>query len=526
MSPRPAFLQAGFFVATSRLLPTHSAEISIMTAEARKMGRNLSLITLNKGIQLVGGALWAVIVPRWMGPEQYGRFALAMSTSLLLWWVGDLGGLEVFGRFIPPLQEKNPDAAHELFGQAFILRVLIALSLIPLMLLLGPMIAPWLKGWPAALIGMSAGLHIISWTSFHLLYARKEMGKWAMELSWRLLTQLPLVLLAGRWSLTAQMTAYTLNEVIYLSLALWWTRDWFSWQALKPHLAFLKPYLRMGLGFWATNVGLILLFRTGTLMVQVLTGQSAQVSFYDLALTVFFLIFTIIDQLIRSFLPTVTEFHEGGQQERVGRWLQVLTQWGAALAVVAVIGVQYTADWILPFILGGDYVEAATVLRVMLLSLPALVLVGVGTVAAAVHQSPRVKLLAIAMGAIVFWTSALFITPRYGAVGTAWALTAGLNVYALLLFAQVRRALHLPWGKLIGLFLLATPLLLVRDYVTPNFLTALAASAGAAMLYFGFALGLRLISHDFLRMLGPMLPGGGARRSGRKSGEPGGDSDH
>ncbi len=478
-----------------------------MTVEARKMGRNLSLITINKVIQLMGGALWAIVVPRWMGPERYGQFALAMSLSLLLWWVGDLGGLEVFGRHIPPLSRNDPDAARELFGQAFILRVLIAFSLIPLMLVAGPMIAPWLKGWPSFLIAVSAGLHIISWSSFHLLYARKEMGKWAMELSWRLMTQLPLVLLAGKWSLTAQMTAYAANEVIYLALALWWTRDWFSWRALKPHLSFLKPYLRMGLGFWATNVGLILLFRTGTLMVQLLTGQSAQVSFYDLALTVFFLIFTIIDQLIRSFLPTVTEFHEGGQQDRVGRWLQVLTQWGAALAVIAVIAVQYTADWILPFILGGDYVEAATVLRVMLLSLPALVLVGVGTVAAAVHQRPRVKLAAILVGSLVFWGSALVVTPRYGAVGAAWALTVGLNVYALLLFAQVRHALRLPWRKLIGLFLLAIPFLLARNFVTPNFLVALASSVGAAALYLGGAIALRLISRDFVQMLLPLLSG-------------------
>jgi PST family polysaccharide transporter len=478
-----------------------------MTVEARKMGRNLSLITINKVIQLAGGAMWAVIVPRWMGPEQYGRFALAMSISLLLWWVGDLGGLEVFGRHIPPLQEKDPASARKLFGQAFILRLLIAFSLIPLMLIAGPLIAPWLKGWPAALIAISAGLHIISWSSYHLLYARKEMGKWATELSWRLMTQLPLVILAGKWNLTAQMAAFTLNEVIYLAIALWWTRDWFSWRALKPDLGFLKPYLRMGLGFWATNVGLILLFRTGTLMVQVLTGQSAQVSFYDLALTVFFLIFTIIDQLIRSFLPTVTEFHEDGQGERVSRWLKVLTEWGAALSIIAVIAVQYTADWILPFILGGDYLEAATVLRIMLLSLPALVLVGVGTVAAAVHQSPRVKLIAILVGAVVFWGSALVITPRYGAVGTAWALTAGLNVYALLLFAQVRHTLQLPWLKLIGLFLLAVPFLLARGVVTPNFLVAMGASVVAAILYLGAALLLRLLSPDFIQMVRNLLPG-------------------
>ncbi len=471
-----------------------------MTAEARKMGRDLSLITINKAIQLIGGALWALIVPRWMGPDNYGKFALAMSLSLLLWWVGDLGGLEVFGRHIPPLLEKDPDRAHELFGQSFVVRVIIALSLPLFMLAVGPMIAPWLTGWPAALVGMAAGLHIVSWTSFHLLYARKEMGKWATELSWRLMTQLPLVLLAGKYSLTAQMAAYTANEVIYLTIAIWWTRDWFRWKWLRPRLGLLRPYVRMAMGFWATNVGLILLFRTGTLLVQLLTGNSAQVSFYDLALTVFFLVYTIIDQLIRSFLPTVTEFHEGGQQDRVGRWLQTLTRWGAALAVVAVIGVQYTADWILPLILGSAYGEAATVLRVMLLSLPALVLVGVGAVAAAVHQSPRVKLIAIAVGAIAFWGSALYVTPRYGAVGAAWALTLGLNIYALLLFSQVRQALHVSWIRLIALLLLGVPFLFLRSFVVGNFWLALGASLLAGAAYLGIGLVTGLLTTDFLKM--------------------------
>jgi O-antigen/teichoic acid export membrane protein len=187
--------------------------------------------------------------------------------------------------------------------------------------------------------------------------------------------------------------------------------------------------------------------------------------------------------------------------------LQTLTQWGAALAIIAVIAVQYTADWILPFILGGDYVEAATVLRVILLSLPALVLVGVGTVAAAVHQSPRVKLIAILAGAMLFWGSAFFITARYGAVGTAWGLTAGLNAYALLLFAQVRHTLGFPWRKLAGLFLLALPFLWARNLLPASFIMALLASLLAAALYLGMALASRLLSPDFIQMALQLLPG-------------------
>ena len=476
-----------------------------MTSDARAMGRNLSLISFNKIAQLIGGVLWALLIPRWLGPGPYGMFALAMSISLLLWWLGDFGGLEVFGRYMPTLQERQPADAHKLFDQFFILRLLVAISFVPLMLVVGPLIAPWLSGWPAALVGLSAGIHIVSWTSFHLLYARKEMGKWSTELSWRLLTQLPiillLVLLVGESGLTALMAAYVANETIYLALGVWWTRDWFSRTMFHPHLGFLRPYLRMGAGFWVTNIGLILLFRSGTILVQLLTNNPVQISYFDLALVVFFLVYTIIDQLVRAFLPTISQFQEGGQKERVGYWLQMVTQWGAALAVIAVIAVQYTAQWIMPLVLGSAFAESALVLQIMLLSLPALVLVGVGTVASAVRESARAKLIAIGAGIVVFYGSSIILTPSLDAVGAAWSLTLGLNVYALVLFAQVRHDLRLRWIALLGILALGVPFVAARSLVAGSLLLAVGATLVAAVLYLGIALALRLISPAPLHLL-------------------------
>ncbi len=481
-----------------------------MTSDARAMSRNLSLITFNKVIQLIGGALWALLIPRWLGPETYGQLALAIALSMFLWWLGDLGGLEVFGRYIPILETQKPDEARKLFGQMFWIRCLIAASLLPALLILAPWLAPllnapWLPGWPAALIAAAAGIHIISWTSYHLLYARKEMGKWSVELSWRLIVQLPLILLVGKWGITAQLTAYTANEIIYLALALWWTRDWFRSAALRPDLAFVRPYLRMGSGFWATNFGLIVLFRTGTILVAIFTGDDAQISYYDLALIVFFLVFTIIDQLARAFLPTVSQFHEGGQRERAGSWLQIVTQWGAALGVLAVVAVQYTAHWIMPIVLGSAYGQSALVLQVMLLALPALVLVSVGTVATAMHANARAKLIAIAIGILAFYGSSPYFTHAWGAVGAAWSLTLGLSTYALILFAFIRHDLRVRWLALIGIFGLGLPLLLLRPLVADNFLLALVASLIASLLYLGAAFALRLLSPAPLQLASRLI---------------------
>ncbi len=477
-----------------------------MTTDAHKMSRNLSLISFNKIGQLIGGVFWAAIVPRWLGPEAYGQLALAMAISLLLWWAGDFGGLEVFGRHIPSLLDRKPEDARQLFSQTFLLRVLVAISLIPIMLMVGPLIAEWLRGWPSFFIAVSAGIHIISWTSYHVLYAQNEMGKWSFEVSWRLTFQLIPMLLVGAYGLSAQMAAYTFNELIFLAIAILWTLAWYKRNSFKPNFGFLKPYARMGLGFWATNVGIILLFRTGTILVQIQTDDPVQVSYYDLALVVFFLVFTIIDQLTRAFLPTVSEFEEEGQSERVGFWLQTVTQWGMALALLAVVAVQYTADWIMPFILGQDYGDSATVLRVMLLALPALVLVGVGTVATAVRQTARAKLIAITIGIVLFWGSSAILTARFGAVGTASAMTLGLTVYALALFAQIREDLQFKWGTLLGLVLLTIPLLLLQPLVASNILVAFATLAVVSLLYLGVAMLARLLSPAPLQMLSGLLP--------------------
>jgi len=476
-----------------------------MTAEARQMSRNLSLISINKVVQLMGGALWALIIPRWMGAEAYGQFALATAISLLLWWAGDFGGLEVFGRHLPTLREKKPQEARELFAQTFLLRVLVAILIIPLMLIVGPMIAPWLKGWPSFLIALGAGLHIISWTSYHTLYAQNEMGKWSVEISWRLIIQLPLIFLVAHYGLTAQMAMYVLTEVIFLCIGIWWTRDWFRGNDFRPNLRFLKPYMHMGLGFWATNVGIILLFRTGTILVQILTGDSVQVSYYDLALVVFFLIFTIVDQMTRAFLPTVSEFEDEGQKERLGNWLQVVTSWGTALAMLAVVGVQYTADWIMPLMLGSEYADSAPVLRIMLLALPALVLVGVGTVATAVRQSARAKIIAIAIGIVFFWGGSAILGPRLGATGVAWALTIGLIIYALALFAQVREDLQLRWGVLLAIIALALPLVALTPILKSNILLALAVFVVASLIYLGICLLLKLLSPEPLQLIAQLL---------------------
>ena len=65
--------------------------------------RNLSVVSLNKVLQVAGLAVTVALVPRLFGVEDYGRFAFVLSLSYLGQVLGDFGTLDVMGRFVPGL---------------------------------------------------------------------------------------------------------------------------------------------------------------------------------------------------------------------------------------------------------------------------------------------------------------------------------------------------------------------------------------------------------------------------------------
>jgi len=72
-----------------------------MIDEARTTIRNAGFLLAQRGFHIVASFLFAVLVPRMMGPGNYGRYALV--TSLYLWLVvgTDLTSSQVMWRYVP-----------------------------------------------------------------------------------------------------------------------------------------------------------------------------------------------------------------------------------------------------------------------------------------------------------------------------------------------------------------------------------------------------------------------------------------
>src|SRR5687767_6489811 len=86
----------------------------------RETLRNASAVMAQRAVDLVATLAFAVTVPRLLGPEDFGRFALAVSIAHWFASLSGVGSTQVLGRFVPVLLLRDEGAdARRLLGHMF-----------------------------------------------------------------------------------------------------------------------------------------------------------------------------------------------------------------------------------------------------------------------------------------------------------------------------------------------------------------------------------------------------------------------
>ena len=118
--------------------------------EARAAVRNASSLVAQRALDLLRALAFAALVPRLLGPEDFGRFALLSSTAQWFAALSGIGSAQLMGRFVPVmvLQEERA-AARRLLGSLLAVRTLSGITSAALYLLLGVL---WLRDLPLALV--------------------------------------------------------------------------------------------------------------------------------------------------------------------------------------------------------------------------------------------------------------------------------------------------------------------------------------------------------------------------------------
>src|SRR4030095_6957404 len=311
-----------------------------MKDDPRDTVRNASLVLLQRGAQTIGGLGFALLVPRMMGPEHYGRYALATSAAFWLALVSGLGLVDVSTRLLAP---HDAAALRRLIGNLLTLRIASGLLAALGYLAIGRLWWRDLDPLVPLLIAVAVWAQGVSGYLFSLLLGFNQAARWAMGDTvrrWLLLAlRLPGYHLGG---LRGAAGAVLLTELAALALAFVWSPPPRGPGVLTPDFRFLAPYLRFGLTSLITQVLLIAFLGSGEILVRAFAGPYVEVGYFSLAHGAYLVVATTLPQLMLAFMPLLGQLRDAGQAGELSRWSGRLAR---VLAAGGVLGV--AATWFL-----------------------------------------------------------------------------------------------------------------------------------------------------------------------------------
>lgn len=397
--------------------------------------RNAGLLLVQRAGLVVAGLGFAAVIPRLLGPDIYGRYALVAALAVVFSACSTLGVNEIIGRHGAVLVASGDQAGlRRLFGSLLALRLgsgLLAAAAF------GALTLVWLRDLdPVALAAVAVAVVARGiWLAlFALFLGLNQAARWgAGELvsRWAVLALVPLGALAGGFR--GACVGLLLSELLVLAAGLWWTRPLLSLR--RPDLGYLGPYLRFGLTFFGSNLLGIAFQGSGEALVRGITGDYAQVSYFGVASGAFLTGVAAIQQLSLAFVAALVMLRQAGKTAMLDDAARRLVTWLTAGSMAVVLATVLVAPDLIPAVVGRAYRPVAANLVPMTLTLVVQSLASGAAVILLAHDRGRVVLGASALRLAAFWSLGPLLIWSRGSLGAC----------AAVLVATVLQAAYLGW---------------------------------------------------------------------------------
>ena len=323
--------------------------------------KNAAFLTVADAAQKGATGLLAILLARFLGPQEYGLLAGVLAFTALFMMLTDLGFEQELVR-----RSRHADPGELLtltFGSIFVtllpavLGVAIAVQLFPSL------------GWPVSLVALAIGVHTVNRLALPFRYLCLALGRTHVPAI--LQTVATAALVAGTLAVLALegQVATILSAHIAIgaaTLVAWevWRRSSgvaLSAPSAAPWLSDVGRYIRQSLPFALTNLLWAAYFNVDVIILSVLRSD-AEVGEYSGVYRLVAMTFILGSSISSSFTPAL--FAAAGtakHAETTRRLMHLLVPMGAFVALVFVL----FAPWFLSLTMGAAYVEAAPLARVL-----------------------------------------------------------------------------------------------------------------------------------------------------------------
>ncbi len=420
---------------------TKQGKAAPATEDAWVTSRNLSAVFLMRMAQFPFLLLFAVLVPRMMGSEVYGQFALIIAITTILASLVNLGIGDVFGRFVPEVGrgESAPGVAR--FASNFLaFKTLVSLGTV---ILVTPILYyVYADSLPAASFLLIALIVlVVDWGSvfYSLLFGQNRLVRYSVRDPLRRALSLVLILLLfPRFGLIGALFSTLLVDFLLLLLGLQWTKSSLSVRHLRFDLGFLRPYLAFGVTVYLSWFLLNLWQRVGNVLIHHITGNNSEVAYFDIANQLFLVALSITVIVLNSLIPMFSKFVVAGQEPKIHEWSGRLVRYMLIVNMLGFTAMVFVADDLIPLLIGENFTQVSPNAIVLLLAIFPAVFVQIGFVYALVYKRPGRFLLALIGAFVAFVVLSVFLIARYQALGCSVAMVISYSLMAALTMYPLR----------------------------------------------------------------------------------------
>ncbi len=444
-----------------------------MIPEARGTVRNAGWILVQRGLHAGSGLVFAILVPRLMGPDIYGRYSLLESLSIWFLLLSSLSLTDVIGRYVPELILKQDSRGlGNLWSDLFTVRL--TTGILAAFLYLGVTVL-WLRDLTVVVLAIMAAMvfvRSISELVFAAFVGLSRAARWQVGETTRQWLSLSL-LVPGFYlgGLRGAVLSLLLTELVVLALGIYWLRPHMAWPGLHLDVRRSLPYLQFGLVFFASDVLHTALGASGETLVRVISGEYAESGYFGLANRVLVTMALAIPQISMAFTPLLTTLHAQGQVKALARWLERLLKYLALGGMAASFGAFLLADDLVPVVLGAEYGPVSANLKWLTMALLPMAAGHVARMVAMVYVRPRTVLAAAAIRLLAFWILDIPLVAWLGGLGSSITMVATWTLYGVYLTWRMRDVLRYSLREcalVIGLGTLFVPLVWLRSSLIIN----------------------------------------------------------
>ncbi|HEX4049934.1 MAG TPA: oligosaccharide flippase family protein [Steroidobacteraceae bacterium] len=369
-------------------------------------------------------ALFAFLVPRMLGPEIYGRYALFVSVVGLTASFLDLGITEISARRIPELQAEG---SHEgiityysrMLGFKLTLDVAVVALAAMVLFFLRPLSVPRQMLVPLLIVIVISD---VSAAAYGLMFGLNNVSLCSARDPLRRAISLVTVIVGYSWfGLLGALYSAVIVETLLAGLYVGFTRRWLSARWLAPQWRYVAPLLRYGALFYLswgiTNVWQ----RLGNSLIGLLQGDFRQIALFDLSNQIFLTAIGFTSFLITALAPVFTRLRLDGKDGKVVDWSRRIVTYNLMLCAAGAAAWLLLGDTLVPWLIGPQYRGIYGSVALLLCGAFPMAIVQLGLALAMAYAQPIRYLTSLCIAVVTFIVASLPLIPRFGALGCAAA---------------------------------------------------------------------------------------------------------